>query len=69
MSHGWNPERGTFTQHYGSDVLDASLLLMPPMDFVVPNDPRWLSTMDAVARELVSDSLVYLAPAASPRRS
>src|SRR5262249_42494324 len=36
MSHGWNPEKGTFTQHYGSDVLDASLLLMPLMDFVTP---------------------------------
>jgi GH15 family glucan-1,4-alpha-glucosidase len=67
MSHGFNPDKGTFTQHYGSDVLDASLLLMPLMDFITPNDPRWLSTMDAMDRELVSDSLVYrYDPHASP---
>jgi GH15 family glucan-1,4-alpha-glucosidase len=67
MSHGWNPARGSFTQQYGSDVLDASLLLMPLMDFVTPTDPRWLSTLDAMERELVSDSLVYrYNPSASP---
>jgi GH15 family glucan-1,4-alpha-glucosidase len=67
MSRGWNPAKGTFTQHYGSDLLDASLLLMPLMDFVTPNDPMWLSTLDAMERELVSDSLVYrYNPSASP---
>ncbi len=48
-------------------VLDASVLLMPLVKFVAPADPRWLSTLDAVSRELVSDSLVYrYDPAASP---
>ncbi len=67
MSHGWNPVKGTFTQHYGSDVLDASLLLMPLMGFVSPTDPMWLSTLEAMDHELVSDSLVYrYNPGASP---
>ena len=46
-------------QHYSSDVLDASLLLMPLVLFIAPTDPRWLSTLDAIGDELVSDSLVY----------
>ena len=46
-------------QHYGSDVLDASILLMPLVLFIAPRDPRWLSTLDAIGDELVSDSLVY----------
>jgi GH15 family glucan-1,4-alpha-glucosidase len=59
MERGWNDERGAFVQHYGSDVLDASLLLMPLVKFISPTDPRWLSTLDAITSELVSDSLVY----------
>jgi GH15 family glucan-1,4-alpha-glucosidase len=59
MERGWNAERGAFVQHYDSDVLDASLLVMPLVKFVAPTDPRWLSTLDAISEELVSDSLVY----------
>ncbi|HEY7198370.1 MAG TPA: glycoside hydrolase family 15 protein [Gaiellaceae bacterium] len=59
MTRGWNEERGAFVQHYDTDVLDASLLLMPLVKFIAPTDPRWLSTLDAIGRELVSDSLVY----------
>jgi GH15 family glucan-1,4-alpha-glucosidase len=67
MEHGWNPERGAFTQHDKTDVLDASLLMMPLTGFVVPSDPMWLSTLDAMDQELVSDSLVYrYNPSASP---
>jgi GH15 family glucan-1,4-alpha-glucosidase len=58
-ARGWNEERGAFVQHYGSDVLDASNLLMPLVKFIGPTDPRWLSTLDAISKELVSDSLVY----------
>ena len=47
------------SSHYGSDVLDASILLMPLTKFIAPTDPRWLSTLDAIGEELVSDSLVY----------
>ena len=64
---GWNPKRKAFVQHYGTDVLDSSLLLMPLMGFVAPQDPQWLDTLDAMNKELVSDSLVYrYNPSASP---
>lgn len=67
MTRGWSTERRAFVQHYGSDVLDASLLMMPLVGFIAPRDPRWLSTLDAMDAELVSDSLVYrYDPAASP---
>jgi pentatricopeptide repeat protein len=67
MSRGWNENVKAFTQHYDTDVLDSSLLLMPLEDFLSPADPLWLSTLDAMKRELVSDSLVYrYNPAASP---
>jgi pentatricopeptide repeat protein len=67
MAQGWNDKVKAFTQHYTTDVLDSSLLLMPIEDFISPRDPMWLSTMDAMERELVSDSLVYrYNPAASP---
>jgi GH15 family glucan-1,4-alpha-glucosidase len=59
MDQGFSSERGAFVQHYGSDALDASLLLMPMVKFISPTDPRFLSTLDAICEELVSDSLVY----------
>ncbi|WP_406400748.1 glycoside hydrolase family 15 protein [Streptomyces sp. NBC_00879] len=67
MDRGWSRDRRAFVQHYGDEVLDASLLLMPTVGIVSPKDPRWLSTLDAMDGELVSDSLVYrYDPAASP---
>jgi GH15 family glucan-1,4-alpha-glucosidase len=59
MARGWNRERRAFVQHYDTDVLDASVLLMPLVKFIAPTDPRWLSTLGAISGELVSDSLVY----------
>jgi len=59
MERSWHPGRGAFVQHLDGVELDASVLLMPLVKFVAPTDPRWLSTLDAVATELVSDSLVY----------
>jgi GH15 family glucan-1,4-alpha-glucosidase len=59
MTRGWHPGRGAFVQHYETDVLDASVLLMPLVKLIAPTDPRWISTLDLIARELVSDSLVY----------
>ncbi len=55
----WDAERGTFTQSPGSNALDASTLLMPLVRFISPTDPRWLSTLRAIDRGLVADSLVY----------
>jgi GH15 family glucan-1,4-alpha-glucosidase len=67
MAKGWHPERKAFVQHYDTDVLDASLLLMPLMGFVAPRDPMWASTLREMDNELVSDSLVYrYDPSASP---
>ncbi len=59
MRQGWNEERQAFVQHFDSDVLDASVLLMPLVKFISPTDPRWLSTLAAIEKELVSDTLVY----------
>jgi GH15 family glucan-1,4-alpha-glucosidase len=67
MQRGWNKKVKAFTQHYATDVLDSSLLLMPLQGFIAARDPMWLSTLYAMDRELVSDSLVYrYNPAASP---
>lgn len=59
MANGWNAERRAFVQAYGSRALDASVLLMPLVFFLSPTDPRMLSTLEAIQRELVSDSLVH----------
>jgi GH15 family glucan-1,4-alpha-glucosidase len=67
MARGWSPHRRAFVQHYDDNVLDASVLAMPLVKFVSPTDPKWLSTLDALGRDLVSDSLVYrYDPFASP---
>ena len=59
VDQGWNSRRRAFTQHDKTDLLDASLFTMPLVGFVGPRDPMWLSTLDAMDEELVSDSLVY----------
>ena len=59
MEKGWSSNRQAFVQAYGTDYLDASTLLMPLVKFIAPTDPRWLSTLDAITKSLVSDSLVY----------
>ncbi|MEW2433197.1 glycoside hydrolase family 15 protein [Streptomyces caniferus] len=66
MQSGWSDRRKAFVQHEGDDVLDASVLMMPLAKFISPTDPKWLSTLDALGEELVSDSLVYRY---DPRRS
>ncbi|MFE7106566.1 glycoside hydrolase family 15 protein [Streptomyces sp. NPDC057575] len=67
MAKGWSEERQAFVQHYGSDVLDSSLLRMATVGFLTPGDPMWASTLDSMEQELVSDSLVYrYNPEASP---
>jgi GH15 family glucan-1,4-alpha-glucosidase len=51
-------ERGAFTQHYETDALDASVLLMPLVRFLPPEDPRVRTTVLAIADELTVDGLV-----------
>jgi GH15 family glucan-1,4-alpha-glucosidase len=55
---GWNSEKRSFTQAYGSSHLDASLLLLPQVGFLPANDPRMVSTVAAIERELLRDGLV-----------
>jgi Glucoamylase and related glycosyl hydrolases len=67
MTKGWNAKLGAFTQFYGSEDLDASLLIMPLVFFMAPSDPRMVSTINAILKNpreggLVSDSLVYRYP-------
>jgi GH15 family glucan-1,4-alpha-glucosidase len=64
MARGWDKGRQAFVQAYGSEALDASSLLMPLVFFMAPNDPRMLSTLDAIRRPLAAgglaaDGLVY----------
>jgi len=59
MTRGWNAQRSAFVQHYNTDMLDAGVLMMPLVNFIAPTDRHWLSTLDAISNELVSDSLVY----------
>ncbi|MCT7357042.1 glycoside hydrolase family 15 protein [Streptomyces sp. 15-116A] len=59
MSRCWSKERRAFVQQEDGDVLDAAVLMMPMSKFIAPTDPKWLSTLDSLTAELVSDSLVY----------
>jgi GH15 family glucan-1,4-alpha-glucosidase len=59
---GWDADRNTFTQSYGSRALDAALLLIPRVGFLPGDDPRVIGTVDAVRRELVSDGFVLRYP-------
>ena len=55
---GYNRKRNSFVQSYGSEELDASLLLIPITGFLPCSDPRVVSTMEAIRRELTVDGLV-----------
>jgi len=55
---GYDEKRNTFTQYYGSEQLDASLLLIPQVGFLPPEDPRVIGTVEAIQRELVKDGFV-----------
>ncbi|WP_217240811.1 glycoside hydrolase family 15 protein [Streptomyces sp. AC555_RSS877] len=59
MKRGWSETRQAFVQTEDGDVLDAAVLMMPLTKFIAPTDPKWLSTLDALTHDLVSDSLVY----------
>ena len=55
---GFDAQRNAFVQSYGSPHLDASLLLIPQVGFLPPEDPRVRGTVEAIERELVVDGLV-----------
>ncbi|MEV0530914.1 glycoside hydrolase family 15 protein [Kitasatospora sp. NPDC050463] len=52
---GYDPERNTFTQYYGGKELDASLLLIPQVGFLPPDDKRVIGTIEAIQRELSTE--------------
>ncbi|MFT0546841.1 glycoside hydrolase family 15 protein [Allopusillimonas ginsengisoli] len=55
---GFDAQRNTFVQYFGSSELDASLLLIPLVGFLAPDDPRVSGTVEAIERELMPDGLV-----------
>jgi len=58
LEHAWNAKRGAFTAAFGSDDLDASVLLLPELGVVEVNDPRFVSTVAAMERELMREKHV-----------
>jgi GH15 family glucan-1,4-alpha-glucosidase len=58
LATGFHPTRNTFVQHYDTDEVDASLLLIPAVGFLPGDDPRFLGTIEAVERDLMRDGFV-----------
>ena len=61
---GFDKKRNTFTQYYGSDELDASLLMIPLVHFLPATDPRMRGTIAAIKKELMVDGFVMRYPTA-----
>ncbi|MDR4462905.1 MAG: glycoside hydrolase family 15 protein [Nitrospira sp.] len=59
MRCGWDHERRSFVQAYGSHALDASALILPLVFFLSPTDPRMQSTIERIQSGLASDALVF----------
>ena len=59
LNHGWNSKLGAFTQSYGSDDLDASLLLMESYDFINANDSMYIKTVKEIEKNLMNDGLLF----------
>jgi GH15 family glucan-1,4-alpha-glucosidase len=58
LEKGFDKERNTFTQYYGSDALDASVLMIPLVGFLPPKDPRVIGTVDAIQKNLSRDGFI-----------
>ncbi|MBZ0297437.1 MAG: glycoside hydrolase family 15 protein [Anaerolineae bacterium] len=58
MSHGWNAKRKAFTQHYDTNALDASNLIMPMVFFTAPQDNRMLQTIEAMTEPIAKGGLM-----------
>jgi GH15 family glucan-1,4-alpha-glucosidase len=59
MENAWNAKLGTFVAEFGGEDLDASLLLLHEVGFLSPSDPRFISTVDAIARDLLHDGHLF----------
>jgi GH15 family glucan-1,4-alpha-glucosidase len=58
LDQGYDSDRGVFTQYYGSTELDSSVLLIPEVGFLAPDDPRVVSTVRVLRRDLMRDGLM-----------
>ncbi|MCW2827279.1 MAG: glycoside hydrolase family 15 protein [Marmoricola sp.] len=58
MEHGYDAARNTFTQHYDTDEVDASLLVLPLVRFIDGDDPKMVGTIEAVEKDLMHDGLL-----------
>ena len=58
LTRGFDEERGTFTQHYDTTEVDASLLVLPQVGFIHGDDPRMLGTIRAIEEDLMVDGLL-----------
>jgi GH15 family glucan-1,4-alpha-glucosidase len=58
LTEGFDRDRNTFTQHYGTQEVDASLLMLPLVGFIEADDPRMLGTIDAIERDLMREGLL-----------
>jgi GH15 family glucan-1,4-alpha-glucosidase len=59
LQHGYDAHRNTFTQHYDTDEVDASLLVLPLVGFVEGDDPRMLGTIEAIEKDLMHEGLLH----------
>jgi GH15 family glucan-1,4-alpha-glucosidase len=59
MEKGWSEKKQAFTQSFGSDELDASTLLMPVLGFIKGDDPKMISTVAAIEKELAIGDGLY----------
>jgi GH15 family glucan-1,4-alpha-glucosidase len=59
MEHGWNEEKQSFVQYYGSEAVDASLLLISLARFTAETDPRIVHTIERIQRELMHEPHVF----------
>ena len=62
LEHGYDEQRGTFVQHYGTTEVDASLLVLPLVGFLDGDDPRMLGTIKAIEEDLLHEGLVLPLP-------
>ena len=58
LENGFNEQRNTFTQHYETDAVDASLLVIPAVGFLPGDDPRVLGTIAAIEKDLAHEGLL-----------
>lgn len=58
----WDQDKGAFVQYKGSKNVDAACLLMSLAEFISPDDPKWLSTLNCIEKDLTVDCMVYRYP-------